>query len=70
MKKLASDLDDPKLSSEGLAFIHIDLTITKLAEDRDAALEELKIYGRDPRNSDPIFTKEVGYCAIAVMGSN
>ncbi|KAI1109419.1 guanine nucleotide exchange factor [Nemania sp. NC0429] len=25
---------------------------------RDAALEELKIYGRDPRNADPIFTKE------------
>lgn len=27
--------------------------------DRDEALEELKIYGRDPRNADPIFTKEV-----------
>lgn len=29
--------------------------------DRDEALEELKIYGRDPRNADPIFTKEVSY---------
>lgn len=27
-------------------------------QERDSALEELKIYGRDPRNSDPIFTKE------------
>ncbi|EJT73913.1 hypothetical protein GGTG_07767 [Gaeumannomyces tritici R3-111a-1] len=27
-------------------------------QDRDAALEELKIYGRDPRDADPIFTKE------------
>jgi hypothetical protein len=26
-------------------------------------LEELKIYGRDPRNADPIFTKEVGLYA-------
>lgn len=28
------------------------------SEERDSALEELKIYGRDPRNADPIFTKE------------
>jgi hypothetical protein len=27
--------------------------------ERDAALEELKVYGRDPTNADPIFTKEV-----------
>ncbi|KAI1191900.1 guanine nucleotide exchange factor [Nemania serpens] len=36
-----------------------DLISTNLAPHRrDAALEELKIYGRDPRNADPIFTKE------------
>ncbi|KAH0530039.1 hypothetical protein TsFJ059_004715 [Trichoderma semiorbis] len=29
-----------------------------LPKDRDEALEELKIYGRDPRNADPIFTKD------------
>ncbi|KAJ9151936.1 Ric8-like protein [Pleurostoma richardsiae] len=27
-------------------------------QELDAALEELKVYGRDPRNADPIFTKE------------
>ncbi|KAF9878645.1 guanine nucleotide exchange factor synembryn [Colletotrichum karsti] len=27
-------------------------------QQRDAILEELKIYGRDPRNADPIFTSE------------
>ncbi|KAI1655300.1 guanine nucleotide exchange factor [Daldinia decipiens] len=27
-------------------------------QQRDSALEELKIYGRDPQNADPIFTKE------------
>ncbi|KAI1420165.1 guanine nucleotide exchange factor [Xylaria sp. FL1777] len=29
-----------------------------LPNQRDAALEELKIYGRDPRDADPIFLKE------------
>ncbi|KAH6657289.1 guanine nucleotide exchange factor [Truncatella angustata] len=32
-------------------------TISLLPHQRDAALEELKVYGRDPRNADPIFTK-------------
>ncbi|KAI0007189.1 guanine nucleotide exchange factor [Xylariaceae sp. FL0662B] len=36
-----------------------DLTaISFLPHQRDAALEELKIYGRDPTNAGPIFTKE------------
>ncbi|GAP88140.1 putative guanine nucleotide exchange factor synembryn [Rosellinia necatrix] len=36
-----------------------DLISTNLPpNERDAALEELKIYGRDPRNAAPIFTKE------------
>ncbi|KAM5343041.1 hypothetical protein ACJ41O_014007 [Fusarium nematophilum] len=29
-----------------------------LPSDRDLALEELKIYGRDPNNADPIFTEK------------
>lgn len=32
--------------------------ISLLPHQRDAALEKLKVYGRDPRNADPIFTKE------------
>ncbi|KAK7953421.1 hypothetical protein PG996_014312 [Apiospora saccharicola] len=32
--------------------------ICLLPQQRDAALEELKIYGRNPQNADPIFTKE------------
>ncbi|KAI6367642.1 hypothetical protein MCOR25_004864 [Pyricularia grisea] len=28
------------------------------SQERDAALEQLKVYGRDPRDADPIFTKE------------
>jgi hypothetical protein len=33
--------------------------ITKSGVERDAALEELKVYGRDPSYAAPIFTKEV-----------
>ncbi|PSR87170.1 guanine nucleotide exchange factor [Coniella lustricola] len=36
-----------------------DLESQKLTtEQRAAALDELKVYGRDPRDADPIFTKE------------
>lgn len=42
MDKLSSDLQ------------HINL----LPHQRDAHLEQLKVYGRDPTNADPIFTKE------------
>lgn len=42
VNKLTEDLKSKSLSSE----------------ERDKALEELKVYGRDPRNADPIFTKE------------
>lgn len=33
--------------------------------ERDAHLEQLKVFGRDPTNSDPIFTKEV--CGNATL---
>ncbi|GAB1310192.1 hypothetical protein MFIFM68171_00402 [Madurella fahalii] len=36
-----------------------DLKSTTLQpQERDVALEELKVYGRDPNNADPIFTKK------------
>ncbi|KAI1799134.1 guanine nucleotide exchange factor [Daldinia bambusicola] len=36
-----------------------DLVSANLSpQQRDSFLEELKIYGRDPQNADPIFTKE------------
>ncbi|KAI0126924.1 guanine nucleotide exchange factor [Xylariales sp. AK1849] len=41
MRKLSKDLE----------------TVSLLPHQRDAALEELKIYGRDPQNADPIFTQ-------------
>ncbi|OAA56081.1 Guanine nucleotide exchange factor, Ric8 [Cordyceps fumosorosea ARSEF 2679] len=33
-------------------------SLSMAPEERDNALQELKIYGRDPRNADPIFKKE------------
>ncbi|TQV96920.1 Guanine nucleotide exchange factor, Ric8 [Cordyceps javanica] len=33
-------------------------SLSMAPKERSNALEELKIYGRDPRNADPIFTKE------------
>ncbi|KAI2640968.1 guanine nucleotide exchange factor [Xylaria nigripes] len=33
-------------------------TVNLLPHQRDAALEELKVYGRDPRDADPIFTNK------------
>ncbi|KAL8393595.1 hypothetical protein RB595_003365 [Gaeumannomyces hyphopodioides] len=42
-----------------LGKLTLDLKKQNLSsQDRDAALEELKVYGRDPRDADPIFTKE------------
>ena len=35
-------------------------------EERDSYLEQLKIFGRDPTNADPIFTKDVSYSALIV----
>jgi hypothetical protein len=35
------------------------IMFAKSKVERDAALEELKVYGRDPNYADPIFTKEV-----------
>ncbi|KAH7133291.1 guanine nucleotide exchange factor [Dactylonectria estremocensis] len=50
--KLKAVTDLVKLLSDDLEKVQL------LPKDRDIALEELKIYGRDPRNADPIFTKE------------
>lgn len=44
---------------ELLATLKDDLRSTNLSTDqRRAALEQLKIYGRDPKDAEPIFTKE------------
>ena len=36
--------------------------------ERDAALEELKIHGRDPTGADELYTKEVSHLLIPVTG--
>jgi hypothetical protein len=41
--------------------------VTNSHTERDQALEELKVYGRNPVDADPIFTREVS-CAEPVEG--
>lgn len=65
VEKLTQDLDSINLlphrkKKETNPEHAIMVTDTRDPTERDAALEELKIYGRDPRNADPIFAKEVG----------
>lgn len=57
MDKLAADLKKIGLLPHREDDSHIDGTYLTTAE-RDSILEQVKVYGRDPANSDPIFTKE------------
>ncbi|KAF4632303.1 hypothetical protein G7Y89_g5823 [Cudoniella acicularis] len=57
MDKLTTDLQQINLlphRMQGPRSSEIQLTST----ERDAHLEQVKVYGRDPTNADPIFTKE------------
>jgi hypothetical protein len=60
MDKLSSDLQKinllPHRACSSTLFSSLPLTLV----ERDALLEQLKVYGRDPANSDPIFTKQEG----------
>ncbi|PHH89768.1 hypothetical protein CDD83_5304 [Cordyceps sp. RAO-2017] len=48
-----------KAVAELVAKLTDDLeNITLLPDDRSKALEELKVYGRDPKDADPIYTKD------------
>ena len=57
---LSSDLEKVNLLPHRKHEAHSSPEKQALTEvERDAHLEQLKVYGRDPNNSDPIFTKEV-----------
>jgi len=61
MDILSSDLEKVKLlphRKHEAQSVMEGQSMTEL--ERDAHLEQLKVYGRDPSNADPIFTKEVG----------
>jgi hypothetical protein len=61
LSDLKSDLDTPKLSSQRASF-QTPLprrTEANLPVERKQQLEQLKVHGRDPTNSDPIFTQDV-----------
>ncbi|KAG0645704.1 hypothetical protein D0Z07_8559 [Hyphodiscus hymeniophilus] len=53
MDKLSADLQHVCLLPHPARALHV-LTYT----ERDALLEQVKVYGREPTNADPIFTKQ------------
>lgn len=61
LRKLTADLEKNDLTTDRELTGPISLWATVLtrAVERDAMLEELKVYGRDFRDADPIFEKEV-----------
>jgi hypothetical protein len=59
MDKLASDLQKINLLPHR-AYLQSPDKLSLTSAERDAHLEQLKVYGRDPANADPIFTKEAG----------
>jgi hypothetical protein len=59
MGKLASDLHTINLLPHR-AYLQSPGDLPLTSAERDELLQQLKVYGRDPTNSDPIFTKEAG----------
>lgn len=59
LAELRKDAENPTLSPSSMARYPLGKSPTDGLTERDALLDELKIYGRDPRNADPIFTHEV-----------
>jgi hypothetical protein len=61
LAKLKEDLDKIIMLPHRQHVVSMSSEMEADAKDaeRDAALEELKVYGRDPLNADPIFTKDV-----------
>ena len=62
LEKLQDDIHRPSLLPHrecDLRHPHIDGIDVMHATERDAALEQLKVYGRNADYADPIFTNEV-----------
>ena len=59
---LSSDLEKVNLLPHRKHDAQSDTEEQAMTEaERDACLEQLKVYGRDPNYSDPIFTKEARF---------
>lgn len=60
LDKLTLDLEKICMLPHREQDVEVDVDSTRLTDtERDAALEQLKLYGRDPVDAEPIFTKEV-----------
>lgn len=60
LEKLTLDLQKICMLPHREHDVEVDVDSTRLTDtERDAALERLKLYGRDPVDAEPIFTQEV-----------
>ncbi|KFZ07304.1 hypothetical protein V501_06579 [Pseudogymnoascus sp. VKM F-4519 (FW-2642)] len=59
LEKLSLDLQKICMLPHREQDVEVDVDSTRLTDiERDAALEQLKLYGRDPVDAEPIFTQE------------
>jgi hypothetical protein len=61
MNKLAADLQKITLLPYRKHTLRARVLKSLTSAERDAHLEQLKVYGRDPTNADPIFTKQASH---------
>ena len=68
LKKLTADLQDEKLSAARMSsdISFADFVLICVLE-RKGLLEQLKVLGREPKNSESIFAKEVVSCCCALV---
>lgn len=60
LDKLSLDLEKICMLPHREHDVEVDVDSTRLTDtERDAALEQLKLYGRDPVDAEPIFTQKV-----------
>lgn len=76
LDKLAADLDKPcMLPHREPSALASELAVSELAleeeesggltdAERDAALMQLKTYGSEPKDADPLFTSKVRHCRL------
>ncbi|KAI4846885.1 hypothetical protein E4T45_07041 [Aureobasidium sp. EXF-8846] len=69
LTKLTADLQDEKLSAARMSpdIIHMTVDLIRITE-RKGLLEQLKVLGRDPANSESIFAKKVGIETLCEYG--
>lgn len=70
LDKLTLDLEKICMLPHREQDVEVDVDSTRLTDiERDAALEQLKLYGRDPVDAEPIFTQKVRWGERVLFGA-